>query len=286
MAINDAQYRAAATAFLALYKGQFANAPSVYEQIAAATKSTGKQTTYIWAEALGLMKEWVGDRTTKKLSVHDFTIKNKAFEKSISVDYADIEDDNLGVYAALIQTLALAYKRTCDYLVFQLLTNGFTTVKSYDDKAFFATTHASGSNKGTAALAADKYEDAVEAMMAQTDDEGGTLDVFPTHLLVGIANRSTARTILKAERLTSGADNLNFNEVGLIVSARVSGANWFLIDASKPIKPLIVQARSLTEPRWITKPGEETTHGKWGFDGRFNAGVSLHQLAYGSTGAG
>jgi len=58
-------------------------------------------------------------------------------------------------------------------------------------------------------LDATAYNAAYAAMMAFTDDEGRNLGIRPTHLLHGPSNRANALDVLMAERLTSGATNVN-----------------------------------------------------------------------------
>lgn len=65
-----------------------------------------------------------------------------------------------------------------------------------------------------------------------------------------------------------------------------SGAPWFLMDLSRPIKPLILQVRK--EPRFVAmdRPEDENAfmrkHYRYGVDDRKNTGFGFWQMAYGS----
>lgn len=58
-------------------------------------------------------------------------------------------------------------------------------------------------------LNATSYNANFAAMMAFQDDEGRKLGIKPTHLLHGPTNRAAALEVLQAERLASGATNVN-----------------------------------------------------------------------------
>jgi len=85
-------------------------------------------------------------------------------------------------------------------------------------------------------------------------------------------------------------DHPVLNEAGVSVSASNSGggsgAAWFLIDATRPIKPLIFQKRRDYAFTSMDDPKDENVFMRdeylYGVDTRVNAGYGLWQLAYGS----
>ncbi len=281
MLINAENLRAITRGFRALIKDEMPKVKPIYQRIAMVVSSTGSSENYSFLADLGLMDEWKGDRTKSNLQAHDFEIKNKDWQKSVSVHKNDIEDDKLGLIEPKIRTIAYAPERTRDKIIIDLLVNGFSSVKSYDKKAFFSASHDSGSNLGTVEFSDVNYAAALEAMMAQVDDEGEPLDVYPDILMVGPGNWDKARKVIKAVQI-EGTTNVYQNEVEVIRVPRFKNGEWVLLDCRWPIRPLILQNRSLTEPRFIVEPGENMPEGLFGNDGRFNAGVTLHQLAYGS----
>nr|WP_255569582.1 Mu-like prophage major head subunit gpT family protein [Neoroseomonas alba] len=65
-----------------------------------------------------------------------------------------------------------------------------------------------------------------------------------------------------------------------------SGAAWFLLDVSRPLKPLIFQNRRAFEFRRMDAPTDEVVFDRneyrYGVDGRCNVGFGFWQMAYGS----
>lgn len=65
-----------------------------------------------------------------------------------------------------------------------------------------------------------------------------------------------------------------------------SGTGWYLMDLSRPIKPIILQVRKVPEFVAMDKPDDENAFMRkkyrYGVDDRKNVGFGLWQLAYGS----
>lgn len=68
-----------------------------------------------------------------------------------------------------------------------------------------------------ATLDAGNFQSAVAAMMAFTSDDGKPLGIKPTTLVCGPANRAAALTVVQTEHLASGASNINFKAVDVMV---------------------------------------------------------------------
>lgn len=68
-----------------------------------------------------------------------------------------------------------------------------------------------------AELTPDNFDSAVASMYRLKSDKGRKLGIKPTLLAVGPENRANAKRIVAAERDASGASNVNFNEVELVV---------------------------------------------------------------------
>ncbi len=121
--------------------------------------------------------------------------------------------------------------------------------------------------------------------MAQTGADGQPLNIYPTHIVVGPALYATAKGIFETAFLAGGATNPNYGDVKIVLSRKITGNHWFLLDCAKPMRAVILQKRSETSPRWIKMPGEELPEGVYGFDARYNAGYGLHECAWGSNAA-
>lgn len=221
MLINRAALAAATTGFKTLFNTAFSAAPSDWDKVAMLVPSAARQETYAWLGTTTRFREWIGDRVVQNLGTHDFTIKNKTFENTVAVQREDIEDDAIGVYSPLFQSLGADARTHPDELVFALLKAGTSTL-CYDGQYFFDTDHP-------------------------------------------VADNSVAN-------LTAG-----------------DATAWYLLDTSKPVKPLIFQKRR--DYTFIAKT-ELTDDNVWrskefvfGADARVNAGVGLWQLAHCSRAA-
>ena len=100
---------------------------------------TPKKSTDGWA-ASPRLREWIGDRVIRNLSVHDWRIKNRKFESTIAVPRDALEDDTYGVFGPMISEMGREARDHPNELVFRLLANGFSTA-CYDGQYFFDTDH-------------------------------------------------------------------------------------------------------------------------------------------------
>ena len=101
--------------------------------------------------------------------------------------------------------------------------------------------------------------------------------------------------------LTQGFDNVCYDGKPFFSAEHKSGKKtvsnmgtgtgnpWFLMDASRAVKPLILQKRQEVKYRAMTDPNSEgvfrTDKFVFGADSRDNVGYGLWQMAYGSKGA-
>lgn len=303
MIINSKALTAIQESFNTLFNKGVGLAQPVWEKIAMKVPSSAKYENYAWLGAMPRMKKWIGERAVKQLAANGYTLKNESYEDTVEVDRDDIEDDAYGVYAPLVQGMGQAATLWPDELVFECLKKGFTD-KCYDGKAFFADDHKVGkkavSNKSTAPLSQESYKAGRAAIMSVCDEEGKPLGLVPNLLVVSPALEETARRILKSDLIAvKQPDNSYVMESNpykdtaeLLVTPRLADQPdyWFLLDVSKAIKPLVFQERRKPEFVAHTNPDNDKVFMEkkfvYGVDARGNAGYTLWQLAYGSTGAG
>lgn len=218
MIINQASLAAIFQSFQTIFNEAFEGAPSEYSRIAMRVPSMTKEEIYAWLNAFPKMREWVGDRVLKNLSVSDFKVTNKDFEVTVEVDRNEIEDDRIGIFSPIIRQMGQSAKEQPDELVFALLAAGFSTL-CYDGQYFFDTDHPVG-----------------------------------------------------------GASVSNFGGG--------NGDAWYLIDATRAIKPLVFQDRKAVQFVSLTDPTSQNVFFQkkyiYGADARNNAGFGLWQLAYAS----
>lgn len=289
--IDKAKLAAFNVSVTTAFNKALADAAKPWRTFAMEIQSVTDSENYAWLGDIPVVKEWVSDRSFQALKAYQYLIRNKDWEAGLQIDRNDLEDDKLGMYLPKIQDLAMAPERHYMSLIASLFASGFTAL-SYDGLAFFSTTHASGSNKGTGVLNATNFDLAVAAMMqVKNDEQTEYLDIRPTHLVVPPQLRATARSIVEAEIAASGASNLNFRAVNLHVEPRLAAdaTKWYLLDLSRPIKPFILQIRRAFQ---LISFDDERQHEaafmskkfRYSIDGRDNAGYGLHHLAWGSDG--
>lgn len=294
MIINQANLQAIYRGFKVIFNEALTAAKPLWDQLATLVPSTTKQEEYKWLGKLPRMREWIGERVIQNLGSYGFTIKNRDFEVTVAVDRNDVEDDTIGLYTPLLQAMGQSAATHPDELVFELLANGFTNL-CYDGQYFFDTDHKDGdepvqSNRSDKVLTAQSYADARAQMMSLKDEHGRALLIVPDLLVVPPQLEKVGLEILQAERLANGATNVYRNSAKLMVVPHLAGnpTAWFLLDTSKPVKPLIFQRRRPAQFVAKDKPEDESVFMRrefvYGADSRDNAGYGLWQLALGSTG--
>lgn len=117
-----------------------ANATSLYKRLATTVKSTSKTNTYDWLGKFPQMREWIGKRVLKDMSEASYQITNKKYEATLGVERADIEDDNLGLYSTIAQSMGQEANDFLDREIAKLLKNGFAAT-CYDGQNFFDEEH-------------------------------------------------------------------------------------------------------------------------------------------------
>lgn len=279
---------AAHTYFQTLIKGRETEMqPPQYKKIAMETRSMGPTETYEWLRNLVSVRKWEGGRLIQSMKGESITIRNDLYEATVGVAGTILEDDRLGLIAPQIQSLPDTWVEFREQKVFEMLVAGFTEL-AFTGKAFFATDHPFGSNKGTKKLSASEFGKALAQVMAlKWADTGARLRVVPTILVVGPSQMSVAEDILLVDSLSAGGRNKYYKRAELIVSPEIEDDKWFLIDGRKALKPVIVQERSAMGFRWIEgkKPLEAEDEGQYGANERVGFGYGVPWLAFGSTGA-
>jgi len=144
------------TGFDMIFQKGFEAAPSYYDKICSIVPSSTSQTIYPWLGRTTGFREWVGDRIMQTLEAHTYTIVNKTFEDTISLERERIEDDQYGVYAPAVELLGWDAKTHPDQLVFGMMkaatsgaavTIGKITIPvpiCYDGNNLYYATHPAG----------------------------------------------------------------------------------------------------------------------------------------------
>lgn len=304
LVVNRESLAAIFTSLKTTFNNAFAAAPSTWQKIAMKVPSTTGQNDYSWLSKFPKMRRWIGEKNVKSLEAAKYTVTNEDWEATVEVDRNDIDDDNLGIYGPQAQMAGESAKQMPDEIVYEVVNGGFTT-KCYDGQYFFDTDHpvrqadgsiASVSNRGTKALsvatqaaAMASFGAARTAMRKFKDDEGRPLNITPNILLVPPALEDVANLLVTTDRLEDGKPNPYKGTAEVVVDGRLSSDTaWFLLDTTKPVRPVIYQERKAPVFVQQTDPQADDVFNrkkfKFGAEARGAGGYGFWQLAYGSDG--
>lgn len=140
MIINRQSLTTLNTGFKANFQRGFAGVAPMWEKIATRVPSVTAAEEYGWLGAFPAMREWIGERQIKNLAQHGYTVKNRKFEATVSVERPKLEDDQHGIYAPMMEEMGRSAAEHPDTLVYGLLKDGFAA-NCYDGQFFFDTDH-------------------------------------------------------------------------------------------------------------------------------------------------
>lgn len=240
--------------------------------------------------------EWVDERHKAKIQHYDHTVEVKRWANALTLQYDDLEDEgmNLGQYSMLINEMGDDFVEHRHSLYTDLISAGFaaTLGTCFDGQFFFDSDHplddgTTQSNVSTAALAEAAVFAGIQAMEGMKKQNGLLANIQPTHLIVPSALRQTAEGLLDKDRTGGGDSNLLFKRLRLIVDPRLDSSSataWFLLDASKPLKPFFSADRQPVRTQMDTGDLFEEGSIHWGGNARYNASYGFYQVMWGSDG--
>ncbi|NQT92543.1 MAG: Mu-like prophage major head subunit gpT family protein [Lentisphaerae bacterium] len=244
---------------------------------------------YAWLEQIPGFREWVGDRVFSNVRSGKFEIVNRSWEDSVSMGKDEIEDDQYGVYAPMVQMMGEAWTLLKYKLPLEVL---YLNSECFDGKAFFADDHAYGDNTidnvVTDALSETTFEAAFTAAVGWQFSNDELCRTRFTHLVHGPKLHATAYHIVDAETHAAGGvqvPNPNHKRVQRVELEDLAGDYddyWFLLDASKPIKPVARQIRREAAPLMDMRVEQVMRTGRFDVmsDGRAAAGPTFPHMAY------
>ncbi len=296
MDINRANMQALFTGYNRIFQDAFQSyVDTTYAQFVGEVNAGTSQIDMPMLEQLTGMREWVDVREIKNLKSDKLTIKARFFEDTVAVKREDVEDDQYGLYNSLFQTMAQNAANLPNDITNELLAAA-ASAKWMDGAAFFGTTRKYGketiNNKGTSALTYDSFNTAYDAMRAYKGHGGKSLGVKPNLLLHGPSLRTTVADVIKAPiRAVTVGDaavtmpNPNANLVTPIEVDGITNSDWFLLDARKPFKPIIMFMRK--RPNRLIRLDREEDENVfmnrqfiYGTDGRAEVAFAMPHLIY------
>lgn len=253
--------------------------------------STTAGNFYAWLDKFPGFREWVGERVFNNVASQRFEVLNRHFEDSVSLGMNDIDDDQFGVYGPLVTMMAESWIEKKYGIVIDVLTSN---PLCFTGKNFFATDHKYNkqtiNNKVTTALTATTFVAGYTAMQGVKFASGESCRAKPTHIVYGPALHATVHGIITAKQISDGADNLidnpNYGRAIGVELSELTGtyANyWYLLDCSRPIKPIARQLRKEAAPFIDTDPATVQRLGRYDIlaDGRVAGAPTFPHLVYG-----
>lgn len=140
MLVTPATLRAINVGFKSTFQRVLSSTTPVWNQFATEIPSSASEENYGFLGQWPSLREWVGDKIFKSIKASAYSVVNKDWESSISLDRNHIEDDKLGLYTPLISEAARATAVFPDELLFAQLALGESEL-CYDGQYFFDTDH-------------------------------------------------------------------------------------------------------------------------------------------------
>jgi phage major head subunit gpT-like protein len=278
--------------------------------------TTDGQIDFKWLGFPGAVRRWKAERKPGKLRAGNYVVRTVDWENSIDVHKNDIKDDKLQLYPARIDHLAQSFFDHQEQRLIQLLASGFATTMfgaCYDGKPFFAHDHGLENGQVNDNLVHKTLDDdgafdeAMQLALSMKRDDGVALDVMPTLLICGPADRANALKLLKRDRDAAGASNINYqatdlwvcpylrdnrailgeNAKGDVVAGTDDSRKWFLLALGKPSRPAFhaVREEPWTESNTTGDKAYSTGDLSFGAAARYEMAYGYYQLAIGSDGS-
>lgn len=147
MDINSTTLKGIYTGLSTAFNQSLALVPTFYQHIAMTVTSTTSANEYPRLDDLPGFREWLGDRLVHDIGADLYSIKNRAFEKTLAISRPKIEDDQIGLFTPLAAQFGRDAGAFPDSLVWPLFKKGETTL-CYDGQYYFDTDHVSFNEQG------------------------------------------------------------------------------------------------------------------------------------------
>jgi phage major head subunit gpT-like protein len=299
MIISHPSLVALRTNFSALFQRGYDRGKPFFGELCTTVPSTTRSNTYGFLARVPKMRKWVGPRVAHNLSEKAAVIINDPYELTVEVDRDDIEDDNLGIYAPLMEEMGQSVACHPDDLLKTALQSG-TTLEGFDGVAFYSALHVLGnqaaqSNNHNLALTPENYATVRAAMMSTIGEDGDPLGVGEDLVLtVPPQLEAMGRLILNAEMIpnaagTAAQTNTMKGSARLQVVPKLANqaTTWYLNETARAIKPFIFQRRKAA--KFVSRTSEsdpkvfDEKKFVYGADCRDNVGYALWWLSHRSA---
>lgn len=304
MLVTPTSLQALFTMFDMKFQSVFQDTPTYIDKLATTVPSNTEQNTYPWVGRLPTMREWIGDRVVNNAMAKSYTIVNAKFEQTEGLQKSKIDDDQYGLFSSMIiPMMAFQAKKYPDYrFISTLQANGLWA----DGKAYFATDHpvnvddasfGTFSNEHTSTpLTHNNYSQGRATMLARIGEDGKSLGVNPTALIIPPQLEPTAKLIINSDTMAGASFGNETTQVGATTNVNKGTAEiimipelsnqpdtWYLADLSKPIRPFLWQLREAVSFAYRIDPKDPVVFDKdmylYGARARGEAGLVFPFLA-------
>ena len=250
--------------------------------------SSGSKNFYYWLNSLSAFREWIGERVYADVTGNKFEVPNRTFEGTDSIGRNDILDDNFGMFGDTIRIRSQLWQEAKWSWIVDVLCNNPLT---FTGKPMCSPDHVYGKQKIANAVVtpfdADPMNAAIVASGSWKYSNGILIRPRFTHFIHGPALRAKVAKVFKSPYTDNNfTANPNYQALETVELKDLCGAfanYWFLIDASRPIKPICRQVREEASPIMDTRAEQVERTGR--FDvlatGRGNAAPTFPHLIYG-----
>ena len=250
--------------------------PTWYQNVSTQFTSKTALETYAWMDRIPRVREWLGSRVVNSVVTQQRTVTNRLFEDTVALDRINVEDDQFGVFNYTTQMLAGECAKWPDSLVAQWFRDAASSTTAqgapnlgYDGLPFFSASHpiqagADGNNNTVQSnlylskpLTWDNYVTVYQGMTSLLGADGLPLMVQPNLLVVPPALYSIAKLIVEADLVpsttatTTGTagqapmTNVMKGSAQVLVVPQLADKpnNWWLLDTTKVVRPILWQLR-------------------------------------------
>lgn len=259
------------------------------------TKSSAASEKYGWLGESPQMEEWLDERQLRGLKDFDYTIANRDYEATLKVSKNVMDDDQLGAVKVRIADLASVARNHPRKLFFNQLIVGEVEL-GYDGLPFFSLVHdesssnqinlstetIAGSTQTTAEFASE-FQVARGGLRILTDDNGEPRNEGELSLTIVCSPdlENVVDQMIKAD-LVNNTTNVLKGAAKKVISSRLSGNDWYLLNTAGQLKPMVMQLRKAITFESMDK-GERAFMRKellFGVDYRVGFGFGVWYKAY------
>lgn len=140
MIVNQENLETLRTGLRTDFNGALTTAAPVSGPMVTPITSGTRVETYGFLGDLPIFRKWVGDKRIKSVAEKSYQLINEPFEATIGIHKHKIEDDNLGLYPALVKGWGQDAGSLSDRLVFEALAQGHLR-PCFDGQNFFDDEH-------------------------------------------------------------------------------------------------------------------------------------------------